>query len=51
MKKHILIVEDNFIAMTVEKLLMEGLDCQVDCAVTGEQGVDLAGKNQYELIC
>lgn len=50
MKRYILIVEDNPIAMTVEKLLMENLNCQVDNAPTGEISVELAQKNQYDLI-
>ena len=50
MKKYILIVEDNIIALQVQKVLMENLDCLVDCAETGEIAVDSAEKNKYDLI-
>jgi CheY-like chemotaxis protein len=50
MKKYVLIVEDNEIAMNVEKLLFENLNCIVDCATNGELAVDYAAKNEYDLI-
>ena len=49
-KPHILIVEDNPVAATVEKILMVGLNCEVDIAVTGEDAVNLVKERQYELI-
>ena len=48
--KKILIVEDNAIALYVEKALMESLDCEVDSALSGEEAVELAERNQYDLI-
>ncbi len=45
MKKHILIVEDSIPAMIVEKILMENLDCEVDCADTGKNAVELVENN------
>lgn len=50
MKKHILIVEDNMIAMMVEKQLMESLDCLVDSAQSGEEAMELIKMHQYDLI-
>lgn len=50
MTKKILIVEDNYIALNIEKALMEKLDCIVDTAITGEIAVDLANNNKYDLI-
>lgn len=50
MKKYILIVEDSLPAMMVEKMLMTGLDCDVDCADTGKEAVALAEKNHYDVI-
>lgn len=50
MKKHVLIVEDNEIALYIEKKLMENLDCEVDGALTGEEAIVLTEKNQYDLI-
>lgn len=52
MKNHILIVEDSLPAMMVEKMMMEDLDCEVDCAETGKDAVELVKKNHsaYDLI-
>lgn len=52
MKKHILIVEDSLPAMMVEKMLMQNLDCQVDCASNGQEALELAKRNHanYHLI-
>lgn len=49
-KPHVLIVEDNPVAATVEKILMAGLNCEVDIAATGEDAVSLVKKTQYDLI-
>lgn len=50
MTKHILIVEDNPIASRVQKMIVESLGFEVDCAMTGEEGLDLAHKKKYDLI-
>ena len=50
MKKHVLIVEDNAIALFIETKLMENLDCQVEGAPTGEEAIELTEKNKYDLI-
>ncbi|MBA2655449.1 MAG: response regulator [Tatlockia sp.] len=50
MKKRILIVEDDNIAMTVHRILMEELDCQVDCVTSGEMAINSTQNNQYDLI-
>ena len=51
MKKHILIVEDNIIAAKAEKFTLLRLDdCEVNCVLTGEEGVALTSKNKYDLI-
>lgn len=49
-QKHILIVEDNKIATTVQKGILERLDCKVDCVETGEEAIELASKHNYDLI-
>lgn len=48
--RHILIVEDNLIASKVQKMTIESFGFQVDCAMTGEEGVDLASQKKYDLI-
>ena len=50
-KKHILLVEDNFIATKVAKVLLERLGCEVDCANDGDKAIDLALANHYDGIC
>lgn len=50
MKTRILIVEDNTTASKVEKIAMASVGCDVDCAMTGEDGVNLACQNKYDLI-
>ena len=52
MKKHVLLVEDSIPAMMIEKMLMQNLDCEVDCAATGKEALELAEKNHatYHLI-
>lgn len=50
MTKQILIVEDNPIASRVQKMTVESLGFEVDCAMTGEEGLDLAHKKKYDLI-
>ena len=34
----------------VVKAMLVGLDCQVDIAATGEEGVILSQKNHYDLM-
>ena len=50
MKKKILIVEDDAIAVLVATRLLEALDCQVDCATDGQQAVELACQHRYDGI-
>lgn len=50
MTKQILIVEDNLIASKVQKMTLESLGCEVDCAMTGEEEVSLAHNKKYDLI-
>ena len=46
----VLIVEDNPIASRIEKSIVIQLGCEAECALTGEDGVQLATKNKYDLI-
>lgn len=46
----ILVVEDNFIAQTVAKILLSGMNCYVDVATSGMEALTLLGKNDYDLI-
>lgn len=46
----VLVVEDNFIAQTVAKSLLNTLQCQVDIASNGADAIKLCEKNQYDLI-
>lgn len=50
MKKRVLIIEDNDIAATVEKICVERLGYDVDCAKSGEEGLILISKEKYDLI-
>lgn len=50
MTRYVLIVEDNPIASKIQKMIMEHLKFDVDCAMTGEEGMDLACKKKYDLI-
>lgn len=50
MNKYVLIVEDNDIASRIQKRILENLGCDVDCAMTGEDSVNLASLNRYDLI-
>ena len=49
-QKHILLVEDNWVATTIQKGILELLDCKVDCVDTGEKAIDLASQHVYDLI-
>jgi CheY-like chemotaxis protein len=50
MEMIILIVEDNFIAAQLEKMIFEKLNCTVDTVMSGEEAVELAKKNTYSFI-
>ncbi len=49
-KHRILLVEDNTIAQTVAKVLLNQCNCQVDIAVDGQSALQLWKKNKYDLI-
>ena len=49
-KPQVLLVEDSLIALQIEKSILEGLDCRVDCVENGEKVVDMAKKTSYHLI-
>jgi len=46
----VLVVEDNFVAQTVAKTLLAGMDCQVDVAVCGNDALELCEQHHYDLI-
>jgi two-component system aerobic respiration control sensor histidine kinase ArcB len=46
----ILLVEDQEVAAKVGKLILTGLDCQVDIAVNGKMALELFNKQKYSLI-
>ncbi|MDA0759773.1 MAG: response regulator, partial [Proteobacteria bacterium] len=46
----VLVVEDNFIAQTVAKTLLTGMDCQVDIAICGNDALALCEQHHYDLI-
>ena len=46
----VLMVEDNFVAQTVAKTLLTGMDCQVDVAVCGNDALALCEQHHYDLI-
>lgn len=49
-KNKVLVVEDNFIAQTVAKTLLSGMECHVDVASNGIDALALYEQNDYELI-
>ncbi len=49
-KSKVLVVEDNFIAQTVAKTLLSGMDCHVDVASSGVDALALYEQNDYDLI-
>lgn len=49
-KSKVLVVEDNFIAQTVAKSLLSGMDCQVDVASSGSDALSLYKQTDYDLI-
>lgn len=46
----VLIVEDNAVAKQVEEALMRALNCEVDCATTGQQATALFQPGRYDLV-
>lgn len=50
-KKHILVVEDNPIAATVIKMILEKLGCQVELVDDGDKAVKSFKENHYDGIC
>lgn len=49
-KSKVLVVEDNFIAQTVAKTLLSGMNCHVDVASSGIDALALHEQNDYDLI-
>ncbi|MCZ4786705.1 ATP-binding protein [Legionella pneumophila] len=49
-KSKVLVVEDNFIAQTVAKTLLSGMDCHVDVASSGSDALALYEQTDYDLI-
>jgi CheY-like chemotaxis protein len=49
-KHAVLVVEDNVPAASAATRLFADLDCQVTLVNTGEQAIELAKKNRYDLI-
>jgi len=49
-EKHILLVEDNPIAVQAERLMLKQVGCQVDLAKDGDEAVAMAIKNRYDGI-
>ena len=46
----VLIVEDNLVAKQVEESLLRALNCEVDCADTGQQALALFQPGRYDLV-
>lgn len=46
----VLIVEDNIVAKQVEESLLRALNCEVDCADTGQQAMALFQPGRYDLV-
>ncbi|CAM2955131.1 sensory histidine-kinase / response regulator [Legionella steigerwaltii] len=49
-KHRILLVEDNTVAQTIAKAMLNQCACQVDLAVDGQSALQLWKKNRYDLI-
>lgn len=49
-KRKILLVEDSLLPQRIVQTILENLECQVDIAETGEEGVTLCLKNHYDLV-
>ena len=50
-KKHVLLVEDNLVAMKVAQMMLSMAGCEVDLAKDGPEAVTMATKNHYDGIC
>jgi CheY-like chemotaxis protein len=50
-KKYILLVEDNVVAIKIAEKMLKLLGCEVDCAVDGDEAIELAIANHYDGIC
>ena len=49
-KPYILLVEDNAIIQKIGKIKLETLNCTIDTANTGKEALEMAMKNNYDLI-
>ncbi len=50
MYKHVLVIDDDLAVRKSFPLALEDIDCQVDTAESGEEGIDKASNNEYDLI-
>ena len=50
MSKQVLVVDDDLAIRKSFVLALEDTDCQVDTAESGEQGIEEASSNKYDLI-
>ncbi len=50
MSRQILVIDDDLAIRKSFTLALEGIDCQVDTAQSGEEGIDKASNNEYDLI-
>jgi signal transduction histidine kinase/DNA-binding response OmpR family regulator len=49
-KARVLVVEDNPVNQKMTARLLERMNCRVDLAANGEEGVDMVGRLPYDLI-
>ena len=49
-KSTVLVVEDNFIAQTVAKSILNAMECRVDVASNGADAIAFCEQNHYDLI-
>ena len=49
-RKKILLVEDSPLPQRIVKTILENLNCQVDIADTGEDGVALCMENHFDVV-
>lgn len=49
-KSTVLVVEDNFIAQTVAKSILNAMECRVDVASNGADAIAFCEQNNYDLI-
>lgn len=49
-RKRVLLIEDCQVAQKVARFLFEKLDCELDLAGSGAEGISLAGENSYSLV-